>query len=133
MRVRQPASFIAGSAVGHILFPVARFTSLLFLVAALHQSASAQTPLAGVGQTLHLINTDLAVLESQIVHKDLQCTVAPTDPVLGFDLRFHGGYDVTIPLKELIGDENLLTMMMRVTPKSKDGDSGEPQYFVQKV
>ena len=41
-----------------------------------------------------IINTDMAVLEAQDVRKDLPCTVTPDKPVLGFDLRFHAGYDV---------------------------------------
>jgi hypothetical protein len=90
----------------------------------------AQVPLAGVGGTVHLVNSDLAVLESQVPRKDLPCEVKPADPVLGFDLRFHTGYDVSVPLKELAGDENMLTMFIRVTP---EGQPGEAVYFVQHV
>jgi len=68
--------------------------------------ALAQSRLSGVGETVHLVNTDLAVLESQIPRKDLPCVVKPTETTLGFDLRFHTGYDVTIPLKELAGDDS---------------------------
>src|SRR5271167_3848799 len=53
------------------------------------------------GRAVHIINTDLAVLEAQDVRKDLNCTVSPQKPVLGFDLRFHAGFDVSVPLKEL--------------------------------
>ena len=66
-------------------------------------SGWAQTQLMGVGTSVHLVNDDMAVLEAQIPRKDLPCVVKPSDPVLGFDLRFHAGYDVTIPLKELAG------------------------------
>ena len=46
---------------------------------------------------------------SQEVRKDLPCTVTTVKPVLGFDLKFHAGYEVTVPLKELAGSENQLT------------------------
>ena len=84
---------------------------------------------SGPGAVVRILNTDLAVLESQEVRKDLPCTVTPIKASLGFDLRFHAGYEVNVPLRELSGSENLLTMMFRVTPENhKD----EPQYFTQK-
>jgi hypothetical protein len=91
----------------------------------------AQSQLAGSGgNTLHMMNTDLAVLEAQDVRKDLPCSVTPAKPVLGFDLRFHAGYDVNVPLKELSGSENKLTILFRVTPADHKDD---PVYFVQHV
>ncbi|MEO5925254.1 MAG: acetyltransferase [Bryobacteraceae bacterium] len=90
----------------------------------------AQTPLLGVGTSVHLVNDDMAMLEAQIPRKDLPCKVEPSEPVLGFDLRFHAGYDVTIPLKELAGNENLLTMLFRVTPEA---DPEKRVYFTQSV
>lgn len=92
--------------------------------------AVAQTRLTGVGESLHLVNSDLAALESQIPRKDLPCTVKEVDPSLGFDLRFHAGYDVTVPLKELASEENVLSMMFRVTPEAEPGNH---TYFVQQV
>jgi len=80
------------------------------------------------GRAVHIINTDLAVLETQDVRKDLNCTVTPDKPVLGFDLRFHAGFDVAIPLKDLSGSENYLTIMFRVTP---DGHADDATYFSQ--
>jgi hypothetical protein len=90
----------------------------------------AQTLLTGVGSTVHLVNDDMAMLEAQIPRKDLPCEVKPADPSLGFDLRFHAGYDVTIPLKELVGSGNLLTMLFRVTPSA---DPDRRVYFTQNV
>lgn len=75
-------------------------------------------------------STDEAVLQAQEVRKDLPCSVEPVKPTLGFDLRFHAGYEVTVPLKELAGNENLLTMIFRVT-SSKDKD--HPVYFSQRM
>jgi len=99
-------------------------------LAALCLPAHAQTVMAGVGGSLRMINTDLAVLETQDVRKDLPCTVIPVKPVIGFDLRFHSGYDVNVPLKELAGNGNELTILFRVTPDSHKDD---PVYFVQHV
>jgi hypothetical protein len=111
-----------------VLLPVA--ASCLSL-AALSVNARAQSQLAGAsGGALHMMNTDLAVLEAQDVRKDLPCNVTPIKPVLGFDLRFHAGYEVNVPLKELAGTENKLTILFRVTPENhKD----EPAFFSQHV
>lgn len=77
-----------------------------------------------------LVGTDMAVLEADEVRKDLPCSVTPSKPALGFDLRFHSGYDVSVPLKELAGSDNLLTVLFRVTP---EGKKDEPVYFSQKI
>ena len=91
----------------------------------------AQSQLAGSGGgALHMMTTDLAVLEAQDVRKDLPCSVTPSKPVLGFDLRFHAGYEVNVPLKELSGNENKLTILFRVVP---DNHKDDPVYFVQHV
>ena len=49
---------------------------------------------------------------------------------VGFDLKFHGGYEVNVPMRELSGQENLLTIIFRVTPPAA---SGEPTYFIQRI
>jgi hypothetical protein len=92
--------------------------------------ANAQIPIVGENGVLRLNGSDMAVLETQEVRKDLQCTVEPVKPVLGFDLRFHGGYGINLPLKEIAGSENQLTILFRVTPKNR---KDEPQYFVQYI
>src|SRR5580692_4447410 len=84
----------------------------------------------GPRQRANILNTDLAVLESGEQRKDLPCTVTPSKPALGFDLKFHAGYQVSVPLKELAGNENTLSIVFRVTP---DGHSDEPVYFTQKL
>jgi hypothetical protein len=93
-------------------------------------AAYAQVPLAGVGTQVHLNSSDLAVLEAQEVRKDLSCTVDPVKPSLGFDLRFHGGYDINLPLRDVAGNENLLSVLVRVTP---DARKEEPVYFFQRI
>lgn len=75
-------------------------------------------------------NTDLAVFEAGENRKDLPCVVSPEKPFLGFDLRFHGGYDVSVPLRELAGTENLLTILFRVYPENHPE---QRTYFVQKI
>jgi hypothetical protein len=104
-----------------------------WLLAGLFLSAAplpAQILIHGSGphQRANIFNTDLAVLESDEQRKDLPCTVTPGKPTLGFDLRFHAGYQVTIPLKELAGTENALNIVFRVAP---DGHRDEPVYFSQ--
>lgn len=85
---------------------------------------------SGPGNAVRIINTDAAILESQDPRKDLPCSVVPIKPVLGFDLKFHSGYDVTVPLKELAGSGNMLTMIFRVSPANRPE---EAVYFLQRV
>ena len=107
----RPISFLSGS----ILCGVA---------------AWAQLPLTGVGTRIQLNSSDRAVLEAQEVRKDLPCTVDPVKPALGFDLRFHGGYDIILPLQDVAGNENLLSILVRVTA---DAHKDEPAYFLQRI
>ena len=62
--------------------------------------------------------------------KDLPCTVTPNKPALGFDLRFHAGYVLVVPLRELAGTGDRLTIVFRVTPAA---DKGHPTYFTQSI
>lgn len=89
-----------------------------------------QTVLRGPGGTPGLAGGDLSVLELKEPRTDLTCTVLPIKPVLGFDLRFHSGYDLMIPLKELAGMENLLTVVFRVIPESQPESA---TYLIQKI
>ena len=93
-------------------------------------SAWGQVPLAGVGTRIQINGSDLAILEAQEIRKDLICTVDPVKPALGFDLRFHGGYEITLPLHDVAGNENLLSILVRVTPESGNAD---PTYFIQRI
>jgi hypothetical protein len=104
--------------------------ALLLCVLPAATRALAQSPLSGSGGAVHIINSDMAVLETQDVRNDLVCTVTPNKPVLGFDLRFHAGYGVSVPLKELSGLQNHLTILFRITPENHKDD---PYYFVQHV
>jgi hypothetical protein len=82
------------------------------------------------GGMFRLFTSDAAILESQEARKDLPCSVLPVKPSLGFDLKFHSGYSVSVPLHELAGDGNLLTMIFRVTPEAHPD---EPVYLSQRM
>jgi hypothetical protein len=91
---------------------------------------SAQEVMLSDGGMVRLFASDAAILEAQETRKDIACTVTPDKPALGFDLKFHSGYDVAIPLKDLAGQDNLLTMVFRVAP---EGRPEEPIYFSQRT
>ncbi len=105
------------------------WVSALYLSCAL---ANAQTPMqaSGPGETVNVYNSDLAVFESGDERKDLPCSVVQLKPALGFDLRFHSGYEVTVPLKELAGTDNLLTIVFRV---AHENEKDHPNYFSQRI
>ena len=82
-----------------------------------------------IGGAVQLIGNDASILDSDEARKDLPCTVSSVKPALGFDLRFHSGYDISIPLKELAGGGDNLTIIFRVTSATaKDS----PYYFSQR-
>lgn len=105
----------------------------LIVLAAVSGLASGQTLLGGPGRDgpVRLFNSDRAVLEAGEPRKDLPCTVTHEKPVLGFDLKFHARYSVMVPLQELAGSENLLTILFRV--RSLDDVNGGQTYFTQKI
>jgi len=98
----------------------------------LASAAGAQTIISPAvpGGSVQLITSDLALLEAQENRKDLPCTVTPSKANLGFDLKFHAGYEVSLNLKDLAGADNLLSMVFRVTP---DGHSDQAVHFSQHV
>ena len=92
-------------------------------------SAQVLMPTSSPGGGVRLFTSDAAILEAKEIRKDIPCTVTPAKPMLGFDLKFHAGYDVNVPLKELAGSDNMLTMVFRVTPDQKPD---EATYFSQR-
>lgn len=87
--------------------------------------------MSGNGGPVRLFGTDQAVFEMREARKDLPCNVTPIKHALvGFDLKFHSGFEVTVPLRELAGRENLLTILFRVAPLE---DLENPVYLMQKV
>ncbi len=84
---------------------------------------------ASPGGAVTLVGNDQAALDTGEVKKDLPCTVTPVKPILGFDLRFHSGFEITLPLRELAGDGDTITIIFRVTSATaKDS----PYYFTQR-
>lgn len=104
---------------------------LIFCVFVWCHPAPAQNLLhnADAVSPVNLLPGDAAVLEMEEVKKDLPCTVTSVKPVIGFDLRFHSGYEISIPLKELASNGQKLTVVFSVTPGSSRDN---PRYFSQK-
>ncbi len=88
-----------------------------------------QNFLAG-GKAPRMFGTDMAVLEAGEPRQDLPCKVEDSKALLGFDLKFHAGFEVSVPMKELAGAENLLTIVFRVRP---EGNPVGDRYFIQRV
>jgi hypothetical protein len=88
-----------------------------------------QTLIEGAGP-IRVLPSDATVLDTPDPRKDMACAVSPVKPSLGFDLKFHAGYEVSVPMKDLAGPENLLTMVFRVTPEAR---KEEPVYLVQRI
>ena len=82
------------------------------------------------GESVTLLPSDMAVLESAAERKDLPCILTPRKTELGFDLRFHGGFDVSLPLNELEGGDSMLTVVFRVYPEA---DKDHAAFFSQHI
>ena len=80
------------------------------------------------GDLVTILPSDLAIFEAGNERKEIPCTVTQRKADLGFDLRFHAGYDVTVPLSEVSGEGGELTVVFRVFAAS---DRTNPAYFVQ--
>jgi hypothetical protein len=107
-------------------------SSALFAVVMLARIGSSQTLIPGLGfrGAVLLRPDDFAALELQEPRTDLPCTVAPIKPAVGFDFTFHSGYNVVVPMKELTGLGNELTVLFRVVPQDHKDDR---VYMSQKV
>ncbi len=103
-RISHPRRMIHGMAAG----PVAVLL-MNICTPAIAQNLLNADPVTAV----NLLPGDQAVLEMEEVKKDLlPCTVTlRSSPLLGFDLRFHSGYEIAIPLKELAGSGQTLTVL----------------------
>ena len=108
-----------------------RTIPVLAMAAALSIPGAAQEMMHGdePGAPPILINGDMAALESGEPRKDLNCSVTSNKPSLGFDLKFHSEYLVSLPIRELDGPGNFLSIVFRVQPKSVPAAS--PVYFKQ--
>jgi hypothetical protein len=72
---------------------------------------------------------DLAVLDSRSARRDLSCQIEAVKPILGFDLRFHSYYRVTIPQRISASSGGALSVLVRVRPTSQQ----QSAYFAQQV
>jgi hypothetical protein len=119
----NPLNGISGLALRVGLIPT--------LFAAFCPLATPQNLLQGLssGGSVQLLSSDSAVLETEEAKKDLPCTVTQVKPILGFDLRFHTGYDIVLPLREIAGDSDILTIVFKVT---SDTAKDSPSYFSQR-
>ena len=80
------------------------------------------------GDLVTILPSDLAIFEAGNERKEIPCSVTQRKADLGFDLRFHAGYDVTVPLSEVSGDGGELTVVFRIYAAT---DRNSPAYFVQ--
>lgn len=132
VRARSPGLDTTSMEVERML-PVARATAATRMALAAIVCAgalNAQYVLGGSSTATRLVGSDTAVFEAGESRKDLDCEVLPLKTVLGFDLRFHTGYAVSVPMRELAGNENLLNILFRVTALSRPD---EPLYFAQRL
>jgi hypothetical protein len=103
-----------------------RSSWLMFMMAVSALSGWAQTRLS---PEFHLRYTDMSVLASRERRADFSCHVTTDRPALGFDLRFHSDYRVTVPVKVLADVGGRLQTVIRVTPSA---NSEEPVYLVHR-
>ncbi len=129
-RVRAPQT-LAQEMVNPMPKRRSSFLHAAALVALLAPGCGAQAllPAGGPDGRVQLFNSDLAIFEAGDARTDLACQVAPDKPVLGFDLRFHAGYDVTVSLADFAGSDDALTVLFRVT--STVGKA-KPVYLTQR-
>jgi hypothetical protein len=100
------------------------------LVVTLAAAAATSWAQSRLGSEVRPPNTDVAVLESNQLRKDLSCQVRPQKPYLGFDLRFHAYYRVTVPNKALADAGGSLQLVARVRPAA---NSEEPVYLTHRL
>jgi hypothetical protein len=82
------------------------------------------------GEPVTILPSDAEILASPVARKDLPCTVTPHKAELGFDLQFHTGFDVNVPLNELDGGDDMLTIVFRVYPQ---GQKDRSSYFAEHI
>lgn len=109
-----------------------RALAIIVLSSALVANGQVLLSSSASGTAIRLLNSDQAVLEAGEPRDDLPCSVISMKPVLGFDLRFHSGYEVSVPLRELAGSENLLTILFRVSSLDP-GPKASPIYFLHRM
>jgi hypothetical protein len=100
--------------------------SLLFLLAGSTANGWSSTLM---GFDPAVLAADMAVLATHEPRSDFPCQVTADKPGLGFDLRFHTDYRVTMPVKVLAEAGGWLRVVMRVSPAA---DGAKPLYLVDR-
>ena len=106
------------------------FGALLFLTYVVPLRSQILLKPAEPGEVVNPMPSDQAIFEAGQDRKDLPCVLTERKPELGFDLRFHAGYDVQIPLREVAGTGELLTVVFRVYSRTNPDAAA---YFVQHI
>lgn len=70
------------------------------------------------GRGVRISREELAILDESKPRRDFPCTVRPTRPALGFDLRMHTGIQATFLPGYPLEKEGNLRAVLRVTPAS---------------
>ena len=81
------------------------------------------------GSSMRLSPSDSVVLDLGEPKNDLPCIVRPVKPELGFDFRFHSGYQVAIAMNELASAQDLLILFRVISERRPYA----PAYFFQKI
>jgi hypothetical protein len=71
-----------------------------------------------------------ALLVSEDERRDMECSIEWLKPTLGFDLVFHSGYRLRVPLRSLAGRDNILNILFRVSPGERNST---PVYFHDRI
>ena len=100
--------------------------SLLFLLAGSTANGWSSTLM---GFDPAVLAADMAVLATHEPRSDFPCQVTAVKPGLGFDLRFHTDYRVTMPVKVFAEAGGRLRVVMRVSPAA---DGAKPLYLVDR-
>jgi hypothetical protein len=105
---------------GHVGLPFYLACGVLLLLGCLASAGRSQTRLDRIGSA-SVSAADQAMLSSSNRLRGLGCTVKPVSPSPAIDLKFHTGYVVEIPLRNLAGDGRELRATLRVTPLDRPG------------
>lgn len=104
-----------------------RFRSARLLFALAWSTAIGSAQIRPIPQS-HFQYTDMAAPASGERRAALSCQVTADEPGLGFDLRFHSDYRVTLPIKVLADVGDQLQVAIRVTPVS---NPDKPVYLIR--
>jgi hypothetical protein len=99
---------------------------VLFMLAAVTAAGDSRGRLE---LTPRLQYEDMAALAAREPRAELSCPVTSDKPALGFDLRFHSGFHLGLPVKVLSDAGGWLQVAMRVTPAA---ETQNPAYLAHR-